>query len=229
VNESLIRAIEARTLQVSGKDAEAARLQAARAAVNEGFILTRYFYEALQKFEKDPAGLKDSYSEWLFQIDLGKEKKLAQQVNFSKEAAPELLRASKAQQLQLLDLAEQRLASRDIPGAEKLAQQALDEKNEDPARALFILAKAASLSGDMNGARTYFERTLEIAREPRVVAWSHIYLGRIFDLQEEREAALAQYRAALTAGDTNPQTKDAADRGISQPYEPPSARPKDQN
>jgi hypothetical protein len=229
VNESLIRAIEARTLQVSGKDAEAARLQAARAAVNEGFILTRYFYETLQKFEKDPAGLKDSYSEWLYQIDVGKEKKLAQEVNFSKEAAPELLRANKTQQLQLLDLAEERLAARDIPGAEKLAHQALDEKNEDPARALFILAKAASLNGDMDGARTYFERTLEIAREPRVVAWSHIYLGRIFDLQEEREAALAQYRAALSAGDTNPQTKDAADRGISQPYEPPTARPKDQN
>ncbi|HZR28627.1 MAG TPA: tetratricopeptide repeat protein [Terriglobales bacterium] len=229
VNESLIRAIEARTLLVAGKDAEAARLQAAHAAVNEGFILTRYFYEALQKFEKDPVGLKDSYSEWLFQIDVGREKKLAQEVNFSKEAAPELLRASKAQQLQLLDLAEQRLAARDIPGAEKLAHQALDEKNEDPARALFILAKAASLSGDMDGARTYFERTLEIAREPRVVAWSHIYLGRIFDLQEEREAALAQYRAALSAGDTNPQTKDAADRGISQPYEPPPTRPKDQN
>jgi len=229
VNESLIRAIEARTLAVTGKDAETVRLQAAKAAVNEGFILTRYFYEALQKFEKDPAGLKDSYSDWLFQIDADKEKKLAQQVNFSKEAAPELLRATKAQQVQLLDLAEQRLASRDIPGAQKLAHQALDEKNEDPARALFILAKAASLSGDMDGARTYFERTLEIAREPRVVAWAHIYLGRIFDLREDREAALAQYHAALAFGAASPEIKTAADRGISQPYEPPASRPKNPN
>lgn len=229
VNECLIRAVEARTLPGTGKDVEQVRLQAATAAVNEGFILTRYFYEVLQKFEKDPAGLKDSYSDWLFTIDLEKEKKLAQQVNFSKEAAPELLRANKVEQVQVLDLAEQRLASRDIPGAEKLAHQALDEKNEDPARALFILAKAASLRGDMEGARTYFERTLEIAREPRVVAWSHIYLGRIFDLQEQREAALAQYRAALIAGDTNPETKTAADRGISQPYEPRASSPKNQN
>jgi tetratricopeptide (TPR) repeat protein len=129
------------------------------------------------------------------------------------------------QQVQLLDLAEQRLAARDIPGAQKLAHQALDEKNEDPARALFVLAKAASLSGDMDGARTYFERTLEIAREPRVVGWSHIYLGRIFDLREEREAALVQYRAALAFGDSNPEIKTAADRGISQPYEPPASRP----
>ena len=229
VDECLIRAIEARTIPVTGKDGEQIRLQAATAAVNEGFVLTRYFYDVLLKFEKDPAGLKDSYSEWLYAIDLDKEKKLAQQVNFSKEAAPELLRAAKVQQMQLLDLADQRLAARDIPGAEKLAHQALDEKNEDPARALFILAKAASLKGDMEGARNYFERTLEIAREPRVVAWSHIYLGRILDLQEQREAAIAQYRAALSAGDENPETKTAADRGISQPYEPAKPAPKNQN
>jgi hypothetical protein len=229
VDESLIRAIEARTLPGTGKDAEDVRLQRAKASENEGFILTRYFYEALQKFEKDPAGLKDSYSDWLFQIDVDKEKKQAQQISFSKEATPELLSAAKTQQVQLLDLAEQRLASADIPGAEKLAHQALDEKNEDPARALFILARAAALRGDVNGAREYFQRTLEIAHEPRVVAWSHIYLGRIFDLQEERAAALAQYRAALEAGDTSPDTRTAADRGISQPYEPRSSRPKDQN
>jgi tetratricopeptide (TPR) repeat protein len=228
VEESLIRAIEARWISGTGKDAEDVRLQRVASSENEGFILTRYFYEALQKFEKDPAGLKDSYSDWLFQIDVDKERKLAQQISFSKVATPELVSAVKRQQVQLLDLAEQRLASHDIPGAEKLAHQALDEKNEDPARALFILAKAASLKGDVNGAREYFQRTLEIARDPRVVAWSHIYLGRILDLQEDREAALAQYRAALEAGDTSPETKTAADRGISQPYEPPS-RPKDQN
>jgi hypothetical protein len=224
VNESLIRAIEARTIPGSGKDVETVRLQRAQVAINEGFVLTRYFYEALQRFEKEPAGLKDSYSDWLYQIDFDKERRLAQQVNFSKEASPELLRATKTQQVQLLDLAEQRLAARDIPGAEKLAHQALDEKNEDPARALFVLAKAASLSGDMDGARTYFERTLEVAREPRVVGWSHIYLGRIFDLREEREAALAQYKAALAFAEANPEIKTAADRGIAQPYEPPASR-----
>ena len=52
----------------------------------------------------------------------------------------------------------------------------------------------------MQGARNYFERALEVAQEPKVVAWSHIYLGRIFDLQEEREAAMDHYRAAVTAG-----------------------------
>ena len=233
VTESLIRAVEARLLKANLKAPrndkarealERERRAKAEEAVTEGFVLTRYFYEALLEFEKDPAGLKDTYGDWLYRIDAAKEKKRAQEVTFASSSAPEPLSASKRRQPQLVDLAEQRMESRDFAGAQQIAHQAL-EKNEDPARALFILARAASQTGDMKGARVYFERTLEVAREPRIVAWSHIYLGRIFDLQEERDAAVAQYRAALSAGDTAAETRGAAERGIQQPYElPPQAR-----
>ena len=54
------------------------------------------------------------------------------------------------------------------------------------------------------------------------MAWSHIYLGRICDLQEDRAAALDHYRAALTAGANLPEAKAAAQRGLDQPYEPPT-------
>src|SRR6184192_610535 len=65
-------------------------------------------------------------------------------------------------------------------------------------------------------------RDLESPHEPKVVALSYIYLGRIFDLQEDREAALGHYRAALNAGAALPEAKAAAERGIQQAYEPPS-------
>jgi hypothetical protein len=51
-----------------------------------------------------------------------------------------------------------------------------------------------------------------------MLAWSHIYLGRIFDLEENREQALAHYRAALQAGDPTPDTKAAAEKGLAAPY-----------
>ena len=73
------------------------------------------------------------------------------------------------------------------------------------------------------------EEALEVAREPKVVAWSHIYLGRIFDLQEDRAVALDHYRAALSASTTLPAAKAAAERGIAQPYEPPVHRPPEQD
>lgn len=220
VTECLIRAIEARTLQ-GGKAPEAEKLKLVDASTREGFILTGYFYRVLGRFEKDPTGLKDAFGEILKGIDVGREKKLAAEVQFSSQASPEVVHASKQRQAQLLDLAEERLASGDLREAARLASQGLDRQDEDPGRALFILARAAALDRDVTGARTYFERTLAVAREPRLIAWSHIYLGRLSDLQENRASAVEHYRAALTAGDTASDTRAAAERGLKEPYQPP--------
>jgi len=158
-------------------------------------------------------------------IEAGKEIKRASQIQFAGEAAPELLRQDGRRNERLLLNAERRLAAGDRETAQKLAQKALDEQEEDSGRALFILAEVATANRDLEGARTYFERALQTAHEPKVIAWSHIYLGRIFDLKENRKAALDQYRAALTAaGGALPEAKLAAQRGLEQPYEPPVAK-----
>ena len=229
-NESLIRALEARLIPAEGtgkkarEAAEKARREAAEASMKEGFILTHYFFEALKNFEDSPVGMRDAYPNLLREIFVDSERKRAEETEFAVQASPEVVRAAAPRQVLLSDLAEDRLSRGDARSAQRLAQQALDERREDPARALFILARAATLGGDMTGARAYFERSLQIAREPRMIAWSHIYLGRIFDLQENRDAALRHYRAALAAGDTTPDTRAAAERGLEQAYRPPAPR-----
>jgi hypothetical protein len=219
--ECLIRAVEARTVG-STKTPEPARQQLVEQSVEQGFILTPYFYQALLQFEKSPAGLRIAYGDLIGGIDVHKEQKNAALVKFASKADQELLHLSRPTEGKLLVTAEQHLSSGDAETAKKLAQQALDEKREDPGRALFILAQVATMSRDMPGARNYFEQALGVAHEPKVVAWSHIYLGRIFDLQEDRAAALDHYRAALSAGGSLPEAKAAAEHGIEQPYEPPS-------
>ena len=219
--ECLIHAVEARTVG-SSKTPEAQRQQLVEQSAEQGFILTPYFYDALLKFEKNPAGLRIAYGDLIGGVDVRKEQRNAAQITFAKKADPELLRLSRPTESKLLVTAEQRLSGGDPEGAKKLAQQALDEKKEDPGRALFILAQVAAMNRDMPGARNYFQQALGVAHEPKVLAWSHIYLGRIFDLQENREAALDQYRAALSAGSGLPEAKAAAEHGIQQPYEPPS-------
>ena len=221
VTECFIRAIEARTAG-SAKAPETERMQAVQNSSQQGFILTPYFYDALVRFEKDPAGLRNAYGDLVADIDLRKEQKRAAQISFASNSDPELLHLSRPLEGKLLITAEQRLTAGDADAAQKLAQQALEEKNEDPGRALFILAEIATHNSDMQGARNYFERALEVAHEPKVVAWSHIYLGRIFDLQEDRAAALDHYRAAANAGSGLPEAKAAAELGMQQPYEPPS-------
>ena len=223
VSECLIRAIEARMMPASKTNEAVAHVDR---SVAEGFVLTRYFYDALADFAKGPTGIKDAYGDLLYNINLDREKKRASEIQFASQATPEVVRASKsgpARQGSYLDDAEQRLASNDPAGAQKLALQALNDprSNEDQGRAYFILARAAILSRDKDGARNYFERAVQSAHDPRMLAWSHIYLGRIFDIEDKREQALAHYRAALQAGDPTPDTKVAAEKGLAAPYHTP--------
>jgi len=222
VTECLIRAIELRTGGAKLSDADRAR------SLDEddraGYVLTRHFYNALIKFEENPAGLRNAYGGLLDSIDVNKEAKRISQIHFSDEAAPELLRLARPESAHLLLNAERQLLAGNPDSAQKLAQQALDEKQEDAGRALFILARVATAKRDMEGARNYFQRTIETAHEARVVAWSHIYLGRIFDLKEDRPAALEEYRSAISvAGTALPEVKLAAQKGLEKPYEPPGS------
>src|SRR6202008_2495989 len=116
----------------------------------------------------------------------------------------------------------------DSETAERLAKQALAEKTEDPGRALFILAQI-SLNKNIDGAREYFEQALQATSEPQVVAWSHIYLGRILDLQEDdtggplRAQALPYSKAAEGPSDSLPPAKAATKQGLQNPYHPPAS------
>ena len=222
VVECLIRAIEARTPtdpKLPAKDRQAL----VQRDQEEGFVLTGYFYEQLRGFEKESNGLQAAFPDWLHNMDVDHEMKLARETAFAPEAKPEVMQAAKPASQDNVVLAERELTEGNVEGAEKLAREAL-AANENPARAYFVLAQAASLSGNMQGAQENFEKALGATKDPRVAAWSHIYLGRILDLQEEREAAVAQYQAALKTGDGSTDTKSAAERGLKEPYQPPAGR-----
>jgi tetratricopeptide (TPR) repeat protein len=215
-----VRAIEIRTSGTK-QTAEAMRLQAVDDAVKQGYILTRYFYTSLLAFEKDPAGLRTAYADILENIDLKAQEKAANEIQYVDVSAPELVQLSRLEDRRLLSTAEKRLAAGDPKGAQELAQQALDKKIGDPGRALFILAQVAVMNKNREGALENFQKAIQGTKDPKIVAWSHLYLGRILDMKEDREAALNEYRAALTAGTGLPEVKAAAERGLQQAYEPP--------
>ncbi len=223
--ESLIRAIEART-PLDPKLPEQDRLAIVKRAEAEGFILTGYFYDQLRIFEKQETGLKDAFPDWLHAIDVAEVRKHASGIQFASSAEPELMQASKPV-LSKVDQAERALASGNPADAAQLANEGL-AANEDAGKAYFVLARVATLSGNLQDARDDFAKAVRAAKDPRVAAWSHIYLGRILDLQDDREDALVQYKAALDTGDVSADTKAAAERGLKTPYEPPAAKPQSQ-
>ncbi len=226
VIECLIKAIEART-PANSKTPEKDRIALVRKDEEQGFILTGYFYDQLRAFEKGGTGLQTAFPDWLHDIEVDREKKLASQITYASQAEPEVVKASKPASQKKIDSAERALASGNPAEAGRLAQESLDA-NEDPARAYFVLAKVASLAGQMQAAENDFQKALEGAKDPHVIAWSHIYLGRIFDIQDNREVAVAQYKAALATTDIPEDARNAAERGLQTAYQPPTAKREDE-
>jgi tetratricopeptide (TPR) repeat protein len=134
------------------------------------------------------------------------------------------LQRSKPRKLAGLDLAEARLSAGDAATASSLARKALAtpadtlESAAEGARANFILARAAILTGHPDEAIDGFQKTLSTSKEPRLLAWSHIYLGRMLDLDCKRDQALAEYKLALEARDGQQDTRLAAERGVKAAY-----------
>jgi tetratricopeptide (TPR) repeat protein len=223
LTESLIKAIEARLLG-GRKGPDKPKEQYAWDATRQGFILTRYFYDRLVAFENDEVGFDQSYADWLHDIDLTEQQKQAATVPFLKSSTPELVRKSQRKEL-LVDLAERALASGNFSGAQNYANQAI-QNHEDQGRALFVLARVAVASGKLSEAQNFFERAVTAASDAKIRGWSNVYLGRILDMQEHRQEAVAHYRAAWDEG-ASPELKVAAEKGLQQAYQPPAKRPTD--
>jgi tetratricopeptide (TPR) repeat protein len=187
-------------------------------------VLTQYFYEQLIQFEKDPASLRDTIGEMVYSMDVDQQVHRARQIEFDKEADGEVMQRSKPHKLTGLDLAEARLADGDVATASAMARQALTvhadtlQSQADSARANFILARAALLTGRPEEAINGFQKTLATTKEPRLLAWSHIYLGRMLDLDCKRDEALAEYQQALASRDGQQDTRLAAERGVKAAY-----------
>jgi tetratricopeptide (TPR) repeat protein len=176
------------------------------------------------QFEKDPASLKDTIGEMVYSMDVDQQVHRARQVEFDKEADAEVLSRSKPHKLAGMELAEAKLSSGDYAAASAMAQQALAKQNDsvvsasDSAHAYFILARAAAMTGHPDQAIDDFQKTLATSKEHRLLAWSHIYLGRMLDLDCKRDQALSEYKLALTVRDGQEDTRLAAERGVKSAY-----------
>jgi tetratricopeptide (TPR) repeat protein len=213
-----------RERQLSQQKADAVRLAAVRHDMTQGFVLTQYFYEQLLGFEHDPASLKDTIGEMVYTMDVDQQVHRARQIEFDKEADGEVLGRSKPRKLSGLDLAESKLAAGDAASASAMARQALSDKSDtleavsNGARANFILARADLMTGHPDDAIDRFQKTIAASKDQRLLAWSHIYLGRMLDLDCKRDQAVSEYQLALSNRDGQQDTRLAAERGVKAAY-----------
>ncbi len=242
--ECLIKAIEARTMDVGlvkptrpkGKErvdqerydaamsvyerqAEAVRRGVVERDMRQGWVLTNYFYEQLGIMERESTSLSENIGPMIYGMDVDDERKRALQIDFLPTSSSDVVRRVPRQPVGM-DLAEMKLMKGDSDGAEEIATRTLAEPAGDHGRAHYLLARVELLRGNPDEAMDHFQQALKISKDPRTLAWSHIYLGRLYDTQHvpDRPKAVEEYKAALAARDAQPDTKAAAELGLQKPF-----------
>ena len=193
-------------------------------ALREGFILAPYFAEALPGYEKQEQSLRFYFEEMVKGLDLRKEARRLENVEFASERAVRKVKPAPAPPQpeptpaqKTLEAAEQAYARRELEKASQAYRRLLAETPDKPIHAVayYGLARIAALQNDPETAEKLFQRTLESSPEAPVKAWAHVYLGRLADAAGERQEAIRHYQAALAVVGASEGARAAAQQGLS--------------
>jgi hypothetical protein len=238
VDECVVKSVELRLRHLSAAQLEAAL----RDDDQSGFILVRPLVARLQLFEKAGPAMSYYFGDLISGIDADAEQKRLQGFAFAPAEsgpAPHQHENSEPVLASELDrsLAEgnRQLEQKDVSAAAETFERIL-AKYPDDTRAMYGLAIASVVSGHGDQAKELFEHITTGSAssdaesapvDPQILAWSHVYLGRIDDLQDQRDLAVSEYRAALAVDDGPADARAAAQSGVDAAYKAPAHHPDD--
>ena len=216
VTRCMTKAIDSRLMHGGAAKREAFVNQAMR----EGFILTAAFAEGLERYEKMPDSFKLYYPELLAAIDVKKEKKRLEGVQFVETAAAKVTLAPAKMQIdpaeESLQSAEGLYEQRDLDGAsssfKKVFGQTADKGMQG--RAYYGLARIAIRQNQLHEAKQLFQRTIDSGPPAPIIAWAHVYLGRIALAEKDIPKADEQFKAALATEGISAMAREGAEKGL---------------
>lgn len=238
-DECLVRAVELRLKHL----APAALASAIDQAESSGYVLVRPIYAGLSGFEKSEPAMGYYLPDLVKGIDVAAEQRRLSSVKFADTApsgvsvaentSPIASRPAAASDPVQEELAEgQRQISARNGAAAAAAFEHILTSHPDDLRATYGLAIASALMGKPDRARELFGKVIAAAQatptdtraqpDPSNLSWSHIYLGRMYDVEGQRELAVTEYRAALAVAGAPESARAAAQRGVQAGYQTPS-------
>jgi len=230
--ENTVRAVELKLKKMSPSEREAAM----NVDDANGLVLVRPLFGALRKFEESEPSMDLFFPDLVRAVDAGEEAKRIATVKFApadsaapgdeaeaeavakrrKEAHPTTV-PNDSEAIAALTEGERRLAEKNPRAAEASFQRVL-AKYPEQIRAWYGLGHVALLDDDTARAKQVFQRltTGEHAatNDPMVMAWSHIYLGWIYDYEGLKEQAKAEFQAALAVEGGPDAAKQAAQKSL---------------
>jgi len=229
--ECMVRATELKLKRMSPGEREAAM----DIDDEDGYVLVRPLFTALGNFERSEPSMRLFFPDMVRSIDVNIEAKRVQAIKFApavtaakrdETASEEVARRRKLtpstipndpEAIAALTEGERRIAEKNPRAAEASFQRVL-AKYPDQARAWYGIGLVALMDHDGVRAKEVFGRLTSgehtAADDPMVLAWSHIYLARIYDDEGQADQAKAQYQEALAVTGSPDQARQAAQKGL---------------
>jgi hypothetical protein len=230
-SECTVRAVELKVKRMSPSQREAAL------TANDlgGYVLVRPIFGALTGFEKSEPAMHIYFPDLVRSIDVKAEQQRLAGITFAPaetqaEAAElsseEVARTRRAkvttvpddqEALAQLTEGERRIGERNARAAESAFKSVL-VKYPDQTRAWYGLGLVALLDHDGERAKDIFGRLTSgehaATQDPMVLAWSHVYLGRVYEDEGQLERSKREYQAALAVQGAPAQAQQAAQKGL---------------
>jgi tetratricopeptide (TPR) repeat protein len=201
----------------------------------DGYVLVRPLFLALANFEKSEPSMKYYFPEMVRAIDTAAEAKRIEAVKFEPgesaaktddPAGQEVVRLRRTvpttvpndpEAIAALTEGERRIAEKSPRTAKASFEKVLAKYPEQP-RAWYGLGLVALMEHDGARAKQVFGRLTAgehaAMQDPMVLAWSHVYLARIYDDEGQAELAKTEYQAALGVDGGPEQARQAAQKGL---------------
>jgi hypothetical protein len=230
VAECMVRAVELKLKRMSPGERESAM----NIADSDGYVLVRPLFAALAKFEGAEPGMKLYFPDLIRSIDVAAEKNRIASIKFAprdrktnategevlarhKAIAPTTI-PNDAEAVAALTEGERRIAEKNPRAAEASFQKVLVKYPDQP-RAMFGLGVVAMMEQDGGRTKEVFGRLTTgehaVTGDPLVLAWSHVHLGTIYDIEGQPDRAKAEYQAALAVEGAPEKAKQAATKALS--------------
>lgn len=228
--ECLVRAVELKLKKISPGEREAAMDRDDA----DGYVLVRSIFVALAKYESSEPSMALYFPELVRGINVVQEAKridgikfaLADRGNSGDETASEAVTRRKTapttvpndtEAIAALTDGERRIAEKNPRAAVESFQKVL-AKYPDQIRAWYGLGLAALLEHDGPRAKQVFGRLTSgdhaATQDPMVMAWSHVYLARIYDDEGQQQLAKREFEAAIAVPGGPEQARQAAQKGL---------------
>jgi tetratricopeptide (TPR) repeat protein len=229
--ECMVRAVELKLKRISPSE----RAAAIDIDDADGYILVRPLFTALGNFERSEPSMRLFFPEMIRSIDVKAEVMRVQTIKFApaapagkrdQTASEEVARRRKLapstipndpEAIAALTEGERRISEKNPRAAESAFQKVL-AKYPDQTRAWYGIGLVALMDHDGARAKEVFGRLTSgehaASDDPMVLAWSHIFLARIYDDEGHADEAKAQYQEALAVTGGPDQARQAAQKGL---------------